>query len=134
MIARAITLVWRITYARYLMASMVALSADMALFMLLLATGTPPIPAAAAGYSFGLIIHWLASSRLVFAGRPARFVSYRRRQKLLFFASALIGLAITGAIVGLGSHLGLDPRLAKLGAIAISFQVTYMLRRSVVFA
>ena len=49
-------------------------------------------------------------------------------------ASALIGLAITSAIVGLGSYLGLDPRLAKLGAIAVSFQITYILRRSVVFA
>ncbi len=134
MLARAITMVWRITYARYLMASVAALGADIMLFMLLLGLGIPPVPAAAAGYSFGLIVHWLASSRLVFAQQPARFISYRRRQKLLFFASAMIGLAITGAVVGLGSHLGLDPRLAKLGAIAISFQVTYMLRRSVVFA
>lgn len=134
MIARAITLVWRITYARYVMASLLALSADLALFMALLGVGLHPVPASAAGYSIGLLAHWFASSRLVFAHQPARFVSYRRRQKLLFLASALIGLAITSAIVGLGSYLGLDPRLAKLGAIAVSFQITYILRRSVVFA
>ena len=48
--------------------------------------------------------------------------------------SRMIGLAITSAIVGIGTHIGLDPRLAKLGAIAVSFQTTYLLRRAVVFA
>ena len=34
---------------------------------------------------------------------------------------------------GGGSALGLDPRLAKLAAIAVSFQTTYLLRRHIVF-
>lgn len=134
MVARAFTLLWRVTYARYVMASALALGVDLGLFVMLLNMGMPPVPASAAGYAFGLLIHWMASVRLVFAQQPLPFVSRRRRQKLLFVASAFIGLAITGTIVGLGSHLGLDPRLAKLGAIAISFQTTYILRRTVVFA
>jgi len=134
MFARTANIVWRITYARYVMASAVALAADLALFMLLLNAGLQPVPASAAGYSFGLIIHWLASSRLVFARQGVPFISRRRRQKLLFIASAMIGLGITSAIVCIGSHLGLDPRLAKLGAIVVSFQATYLLRRAVVFA
>ena len=36
-------------------------------------------------------------------------------------------------IVGGGSALGLDPRLAKLAAILVSFQTTYLLRRHIVF-
>lgn len=133
MIARAASLVWRITYARYVMASAIALGADMALFMALLAMNMLPVPASAIGYSFGLVVHWFISSRYVF-GHNCVFVSRRRRQKMLFIASALVGLTITAAIVGLGSHFGIDPRLAKLGAIAVSFQTTYLLRRTVVFA
>ena len=57
----------------------------------------------------------------------------RHRQKLLFVGSALVGLAITTAIVGVGTAMGLDPRLAKLAAILVSFQTTYLLRRHIVF-
>jgi len=134
MIARAASLIWRITYARYIMASVFALSADLALFMLLLTIDSAPVPASMAGYSLGLIVHWFISSRLVFTHQRALFVSRRRKQKMLFIASALVGLAITAAIVGLGSAFGLDPRLAKLAAIAVSFQTTYFLRRTMVFA
>jgi putative flippase GtrA len=135
MIARAASLVWRATYTRYVAASAIALASDLALFMLLLNAGMAPIPVSAIGYSAGLLVHWLISSRYVFSrGDNCPFVSKRRRQKLLFVASAMVGLAITSAIVGIGSHLGLDARLAKLCAIALSFQTTYLLRRTVVFA
>ncbi|MBP6112863.1 MAG: GtrA family protein [Sphingobium sp.] len=133
MIARAATLVWRITYARYIMASALALAADLSLFMTLLRLGLHAVPASMAGYTAGLIVHWIISSRLVFAAQALRGAQ-RKRQKALFVVSTLIGLAITSLIVGTGSHFGLDPRLAKLIAVAVSFQATYLLRRSVVFA
>ena len=57
----------------------------------------------------------------------------RTRQKALFVVSALIGLAITTAIVWAGDTAGLDPRLAKLVAVAVSFIVTWLLRSRVVF-
>ena len=134
MVAQIAGMIWRIVYARYVMASAIALGVDLSLFMILLNAGMPPVPASAAGYGTGLLAHWIISSRLVFARQSPCFVSRKRRQKLLFVASALVGLAVTGAIVGLGNRLGLDARLAKLGAIAVSFHLTYMLRRSVVFA
>src|SRR3546814_19692316 len=82
----------------------------------------------------GILVHWLVSSRLVFAdGTAARGSGERHRQKLLFVGSALVGLAVTTAIVGAGSALGLDPRLAKLAAILVRFQTTYLLRRHIVF-
>jgi putative flippase GtrA len=121
-------------YFRYLVASVGALGLDMAVFMASLALGAPPVLAAAGGYGSGIGAHWLLSSRAVFTGRLAEKGKARRQQQALFLASALVGLALTMGIVGIGSLFGADPRLAKLAAIAVSFQATYILRRKVVFA
>lgn len=121
-------------WLNYLLASGLALGSDAGLFLLLLSAGLTPMIASAIGYCAGILVHWLVSSRLVFAdGAAARGTGERHRQKLLFIGSALIGLALTTAIVGVGTALGLDPRLAKLAAIVVSFQATYLLRRHIVF-
>jgi putative flippase GtrA len=123
-----------VRWLNYLLASAAALGSDAGLFLLLLDAGLAPVPASATGYCAGILVHWMISSRLVFAdGAAARGTGERHRQKWLFVASALVGLAVTTAIVGGGSALGLDPRLAKLAAIAVSFQTTYLLRRHIVF-
>ena len=124
----------KIVYFRYIAASAGALGLDMALFMAALALGAPAVAAAAIGYSAGIGAHWMLSSRAVFIGSLAERGSPRMRQQALFLGSALAGLATTMAVVGLGTLLGADPRLAKLAAIAISFQLTYILRRRLVFA
>lgn len=118
----------------YLFASVLALGCDAGLFLLLLGAGFEPVAASALGYGLGIAVHWLVSSRLVFAdSAAARGTGERHRQKMLFVGSALAGLAITTAVVGIGIGWGLDPRIAKLAAIAISFQTTYLLRRHIVF-
>ena len=123
-----------IRWLNYLLASGLALGSDAGLFLLLLDSGLSPMAASAVGYCAGILVHWLVSSRLVFAdGAAARGTDERHRQKMLFVGSALVGLAVTTAIVGTGSALGLDPRLAKLAAIVVSFQTTYLLRRHIVF-
>ena len=123
-----------IRWLNYLLASGFALGSDAGLFLLLLDAGLPPMAASAVGYCAGILVHWLISSRLVFAdGAAERGTGERHRQKLLFVGSALVGLAITTAIVGVGTAMGLDPRLAKLAAILFSFQTTYLLRRHIVF-
>ena len=123
-----------IRWLNYLLASGLALGSDAGLFLLLLDAGLSPVPASATGYCAGILVHWMISSRLVFAdGAAARVTGERHRQKLIFVGSALVGLAVTTAIVGGGSALGLDPRLAKLAAIVVSFQTTYLLRRHIVF-
>ncbi|MGQ2932091.1 MAG: GtrA family protein, partial [Sphingopyxis sp.] len=123
-----------ITYLRYIGASALALAADMGLFQLLLAGGWHAAAASASSYSAGIAVHWLISTRLVFvAGARTQGVE-RARQKALFLGSALAGLGITVGIVWIGDAFGLDPRLAKLAAIAISFQTTYVLRKTIVFA
>jgi putative flippase GtrA len=119
-------------WLRYLSASVVALIFDTSLFMLLLAGGMAPLPAAATGYCSGIAVHWLISSRAVFA-RHAASGSARDRQKLLFVGSAVAGLSITSGIVGTAAALGLHPLAGKAIATVVSFQLTYLLRRKFVF-
>jgi putative flippase GtrA len=57
----------------------------------------------------------------------------RTRQKALFVISALIGLALTTAIVGAADWSGFDPRIAKALAIMVSFLVTWLIRSRIVF-
>lgn len=123
----------RIIYLRYVAVSATALAIDMALFLVLIGGGTPPTAASVLGYSTGIAAHWVLSSRAVFAARTAKRGPARHRQKVLFLLSAIAGLAITAAIVALGSYSGLEAWLAKLVAIAVSFQTTWLIRKKGVF-
>lgn len=118
---------------RYLAASALALGVDMGSFLLLLRLDVPAAPAAAGGYSLGIVAHWLLSSRAVFTRGVAERGPERTRQKAMFVLSALFGLALTTGIVGAGTALGMDPRLAKLAAIAASFAATWLLRERLIF-
>jgi len=120
-------------FLRYLFASVGALAVDVGCFLALLAAGTLPAAASAAGYCLGILVHWLLSSRTVFVDGVAGRGPERTRQKALFVGSALAGLALTTMIVGAGDFAGFDPRLAKLAAIAASFTLTWLLRVRVVF-
>lgn len=123
---------WR--FARYVIASVGALAVDVGCFLALLEVGMWPAPASAIGYALGILAHWLMSSRAVFTGHVATGGAARTRQKALFVFSALVGLGLTTAIVWSGAALGLDPRAAKLVAIAVSFTVTWLLRSRLIFA
>ncbi|MDT0506446.1 GtrA family protein [Novosphingobium sp. MMS21-SN21R] len=123
----------RIVLLRYLLASVGALAVDMGSFLALLALGVMPVLASAAGYSLGIVAHWVLSSRAVFADSVSAERVQRTRQKALFVGSALIGLALTTMIVGAGTAAGLDSRLSKIVAIGASFTVTWLLRKRVVF-
>lgn len=121
------------TVIRYGIASIGALAVDMALFLTLLSVGLTAASASAIGYCAGIAAHWILSSRKVFADSVAGHGPARTRQKAMFVISALIGLVITTAIVGLSAALHGDPRLAKLVAIVASFTVTWLLRKHLVF-
>lgn len=122
-----------VTLLRYLVASALSLGIDLGSFMLLLAIGAAAAPAAAAGYALGILAHWLISSRKVFADSVASRGMERTRQKAMFVISALVGLGLTTVMVGAGAHAGIDPRLAKLAAIATSFTATWLLRSRIIF-
>lgn len=123
----------RIRLLRYGFASVAALAVDMASFLALLALLVPATLASALGYGVGIITHWLFSSRTVFTDSVAERGPERTRQKVMFVASALIGLALTIAIVGAGEMAGLDPRMAKIFAVGVSFAATWLLRSKIVF-
>ena len=123
----------RIRLIRYGFASVAALAVDMGSFLALLAFMVPAALASAAAYSAGIVTHWLLSSRTVFTDTVAARGPERTRQKALFVGSALVGLALTIAIVGAGDMAGIDPRFAKLVAIVVSFAATWLLRSKVVF-
>ena len=131
---RVMALLWRATYLRYLAASVVALGVDFSMFLALQASGMSIALLSALSYSAGVLMHWLISSRLVFAGELRDVGIERARQQALFLLSDFAGLLITVAIVSLAVQFGLDARLAKLVAIAASFQATYLLRSKIVFA
>ena len=123
----------QIVLVRYILASVGALAVDMGTFLALLSASVPPVAASALGYAAGIVVHWLLSSRKVFADHVASGGMERTRQKAMFVISALIGLGVTMLIVGATSSAGLDPRAAKLVAIVVSFAVTWLLRKRVVF-
>lgn len=118
---------------RYLLASVGALAVDLGCFLALLAIGAWPAVASAIGYCAGITAHWLMSSRAVFTDTVALRGAARNQQKALFVGSALAGLALTTLIVWLGDASGIDPRLAKIAAIIVSFTVTWLLRSRIVF-
>lgn len=121
-------------FLRYVAVSIGALAADMIVFLLLLETGMPGTAASAVGYSVGIFAHWILSSRKVFHDRVSEKGSAARTQlKAMFLASALIGLVLTIIVVGAGTALGIDARIAKVVAIATSFLLTYLLRNVVIF-
>jgi putative flippase GtrA len=124
----------QLTFIRYLVVSVGALAVDMGVFLALLQTGMISAVAAAIGYSAGIAAHWTLSSRKVFADRVSeRGTRERTQQKAMFVVSALLGLVMTMGVVGLGEVLGIDPRIAKIFAIGLSFILTYLLRNVVIF-
>lgn len=123
----------QIVLVRYILASVGALAVDMGTFLALLSASVPPVAASALGYAVGIVVHWILSSRKVFADHVATGGIERTRQKAMFVISALIGLGVTMMIVGSTTAAGLDPRAAKLVAIGVSFAVTWLLRKRVVF-
>lgn len=121
-------------FVLYVLASVCALAVDVGSFLALMAAGLSATLASAVGYTLGIVAHWLLSSRTVFTGRVAdRGSADRTKQKALFVASALAGLALTTAIVGGAELSGIDPRAAKLVAIGASFLLTWVLRSRIVF-
>lgn len=120
-------------YLRYIAVSAGALGIDLGIYLIALSIGIVATLAAAIGYLSGVVVHWILSSRVVFDDVAEGGLA-RTRQKALFLTSAFIGLGLTVAIVGLATRFGVDARIAKLFAVAVSFQTTYVLRRNIVFA
>lgn len=121
-------------FMRYGFASASGTVIDLAAFALLVWGGIGAGFAAAIGYALGTLWHWQVSSRMVFADRLADPGTARRRQHAMFFASALLGLALTTAIVTLGVMQGFAPGYAKFAAMFVAFTSVWLIRLSFVFS
>ena len=122
-----------VRFVRYMLASVGALAVDLGSFLAMLSLGVMAAGASALSYSLGILAHWLLSSRTVFHDTVARRGLQRTKQKAMFVISALLGLALTTAIVGGADMAGIDPRPAKLVAVGASFLLTWLLRSKIVF-
>lgn len=119
--------------SRYLIVSFAALCADIAVFFAAMALGWSAVIASIAGYCAGIQLHWLLSSRWVFAGRMRPSGAPRLGQQGMFIVSALLGLALTAAVVAASQAMGMHPTAGKGAAIIGSFCLTYLLRSVIVF-
>jgi putative flippase GtrA len=130
MAARIGALLARLMFARYLLASICALTSDVAIFLALDHGGAAPMVAALGGYAVGLVVHWVISTRFVFdlANGPTH------AQRIGFVVSALIGMSITLALVGALSAVGIAPAIAKLLSVPVSFLSVYAIRKYGIFA
>ncbi len=130
--ASALQLWHGFTLTRYLVASVIALAFDVALFSTLVAVEVDPTLASAIGYCAGIVIHWLVSANVVFTGKTREGVGLHI-QRALFAGSALVGLAITVGTVELLGRLGVHPVPSKGVAVGISFIAVYAMRKWGVF-
>ncbi len=131
-IASALVLWHRFTITRYLAASIIALAFDVAVFASLVALGSDPTIASAAGYCAGIVVHWMVSSNIVFTGKT-RDGAALHIQRALFAGSALVGLGMTVATVEILGRAGVHPIPSKGVAIGISFVAVYAMRKWGVF-
>lgn len=122
----------RFSITRYLLASIVSLAFDVALFMVMVALLFDPGWSSAAGYSAGILVHWLISSSFVFPGK-ARDGAALQLQRLGFIGTAVLGLGITVSMVSWLTDIGFLPVIAKGAAIIVSFFAVYLTRKYGVF-
>jgi len=122
----------QVMLTRYLVASVVALAVDVAIFSLLVYGGVAPTIASAAGYIVGIFVHWVISANYVFVGKT-KAGGALHLQRALFAGSAVLGLGITVVSVSLLTELDVLPVIAKGIAVILSFSVVYIARKYGVF-
>jgi putative flippase GtrA len=117
---------------RYLAASVVALGLDFGLLWLLTSgLGLHYLTSSAISYTAGAVLHYAISVRLVFRERP---VADRRKEFLGFFAIGLVGLGANQLVMRAAVEvLGHSYLVGKVAAVAVSFILTFVLRRAILF-
>jgi putative flippase GtrA len=117
---------------RYLAASVASLGLDFGLLWLLTErAGLHYLTSAALSYSAGCALHYAISVTLVFR---ARRVADRRMEFAGFFAIGLLGLAANQLVLKAAVELaGVGYLLGKVAATGVSFVLTFVTRRAVLF-
>jgi putative flippase GtrA len=120
--------------ARYCMISAAAFTLDIIIFLLLVQAGIWAVAASVIGYLCGTQLHWLLSTRLVFAAGVRQNPAARQRQQVLFFISAAIGVTCNAGIVAASEMLMVPLLFGKLAAIGAAFVLVLLVRVTIVFA
>jgi putative flippase GtrA len=122
-------------FAGYAVVSGAALVMDFAVYSALLTVAKFAFVAAVGGYVSGVGLHYLLSSRLIFASRfDKRGIVAEAPAIAKFFAAGASGLLVTVLIVGLLADLGgVHPLIAKVIASGFSFVVVFLSLRLFVF-
>jgi putative flippase GtrA len=125
--------IWQ--FARFVGVSAAALCVDVSIYWALLSVLPYAFAAAAGGYVFGVLTHYLLSSRVVFRHRfDKRGVVEEAPTVAKFFAAGFSGLVVTAIVVSvLADVLGFHPLVAKLFAAGCSFIVVFLSLRLFVF-
>src|SRR5690606_2547269 len=117
--------------ARYVLISGLAFALDFAVFVQLLRLGMTPVAASVVSYLCGTQLHWLLSTRLVFAAGVRENAAARRRQQIQFFASAAVGVACNAGILAASEAMMIPVLIGKLAATGVSFVLVLAVRATV---
>lgn len=120
-------------FARYTLASALALAVDYSTYRLLVTKGLTTLPAGAAiGYCAGLVAAYFMITRKVFSDG---WLTHRKKLEFTLFAlSGLLGIGLTyGTVTLVVAFAGKQMNLAKLIAVGTSFIGVYTFRKTIVF-
>ena len=120
-------------FLRYTAISALALVLDYGVYWMLASSGRLGVgPAAALGYSCGLVLAYVLMSARLFRG--GWLAGRKPAEAALFAVSGLIGVMLSFAITEAYVRLIADNlHAAKIAATLVSFVVVYAFRRYVVF-
>ncbi|MCP5269159.1 MAG: GtrA family protein [Zoogloeaceae bacterium] len=118
-------------FIRYFFVSIMALSVDMGL-LLLLANWIHYVVAASVSFMVGAAVHYRLSITIVFSSR--RLVSRKRAEAAIFVATGVAALLVNVAVIAVCIELlGMSLPLAKIGAAGFSFLFGYVVRKLALF-
>ena len=117
----------------YVTVSVLALAIDVAVLYALAVVGSMDRPLAAViAYVVGLAFHyWLAISH-VFSYR--RYAQQQDREFAGYLLTGCIGVAVSYLIVLVGTRLAIALAISKAVAVVVSFGLTYIARRRLLFS
>jgi putative flippase GtrA len=120
-------------FSAYVIVSALALAIDVAVLYALAVVGSMDRPLAAViAYVVGLAFHyWLAISH-VFSYR--RYAQQQDREFLGYVLTGCIGVAVSYLIVLAGTRLAIALAISKAVAVVVSFGITYLARRRLLFS
>ncbi|MEA9652562.1 GtrA family protein [Xanthomonas campestris pv. raphani] len=115
----------------YVLASVLALLADLCTFSLFARLGWGWYSAATAGFLVGSLVAYVISVRWVFATRSFRS---RTVELAMFVLIGCFGLLVVQGVMWVGIEwLGMPGSIARLIAVGFSFTSNFVLRKSILF-